>query len=369
MRIILDGNVLEQVLSGIARITMGLYRAALAERPSIDLTVVHRRDLKTMLPEGARSRQLGRVPGLPRPLPKRLWRATVLPTALRCASADVVHFPWNGQIPWLRPRALVVTTVHDVLPLVIPGYLASAADRASYLKALQRDLDRTDVLITDSHYSAGELRREFRLRSEPVVIYGAPDTAFARAGEMGAVPGSDYFVFSGGYVQRKGLDRLLDVFMALRKEGRLRSRLVLTGEPKSISSHFDAVLKEAAELGYVEQRGFVSDEELAALFRGAIAQVYPSKFEGFGLPPLEAMAAGCPVVTTRYTAIPEVCGDAALYIDPDDPRDFAQALIRLESDPALRRSLSDAGKRQAAGFSWAAAARRYLEAVDAARRP
>jgi glycosyltransferase involved in cell wall biosynthesis len=110
--------------------------------------------------------------------------------------------------------------------------------------------------------------------------------------------------------------------------------------------------------------GFVSDGELRALYERAACFVFPSVYEGFGLPPLEAMTCGCPVVAARAASIPEVCGDAAVYFDPHDPRDLAAALTRVMADPALRARLARDGRERAKRFSWRASAERVYDVLD-----
>jgi glycosyltransferase involved in cell wall biosynthesis len=110
----------------------------------------------------------------------------------------------------------------------------------------------------------------------------------------------------------------------------------------------------------VRALGRVSDPELRALYEGALCLLFPSSYEGFGLPPLEAMWCGCPVIAGPAGAVPEVCGDAALYFDPDGPRSLADAVAKLADDAALRTGLAALGRARAAEFSWEMAARRLL---------
>ena len=111
----------------------------------------------------------------------------------------------------------------------------------------------------------------------------------------------------------------------------------------------------------VHHLGYVDEQEVAALYRGAEAMIFPSLYEGFGLPPLEAMACGCPVAASKTGAVAEVCGDAALLFDPNDVDAIEAAISRISSDARLRSELSGAGIKQAANFTWERAARRHLE--------
>ena len=114
----------------------------------------------------------------------------------------------------------------------------------------------------------------------------------------------------------------------------MAARLVLAGEPHYFSADFRSMVERGRSAGWLEELGYVSDAELAALYGRALALAYPSKYEGFGLPPLEAMVLGCPVITTRGTSLPEVCGDAAVYVDPDDPASLARAVTAVAADEA-----------------------------------
>jgi glycosyltransferase involved in cell wall biosynthesis len=276
---------------------------------------------------------------------------------------DLAHFPWNGQVPPLPGHLPVVITLHDVLPLTIPGYFQSGREEAAYRASTQRDLQRADAVFTDSAFSKAEILRHFAPRVEPtVLLYGPTLPPPGRNVPLPAV--EEYFLYAGGYHPRKGLPGLLRAFLALHREGRLRSTLVLTGSRTSLSPDFDRMVGEGTRSGALRELGYVSDEELALLYANALALVYPSAFEGFGLPPLEAMSLGCPVITTQGTSLPEVCGDAVLYVSPDGGTDLAAALERIETSPELRAELSRRGRERALLFRWSRTAQTYLECVD-----
>ena len=356
MHLILDAVVFEFPPTGIAKVTAGLCSAAMTMDNALAITAIHRRPLRPTLPRSIRTHSTGRL------LPYRLWRSYAFRKAT--TAVPVALFPWNGDVPALAPGVTCVSIIHDVLPLVIPGHFATSRDEHAYRTRIQRDIDRTHLLFTDSVYSRNQIIANFRTRHEPRVLRFGPtlllrsdpslETRDARA---------PFFLYVGGYDKRKGIEQLLEVFVSLHKEKKITSRLVLTGTQKYFSESFRNLVATGREMQIVEERGYVDDETLVDLLQNAVALVYPSRFEGFGLPPLEAMSVGCPVITTRQTSLPEVCGDAVLYVDPDNRAAFGDALLALERNPSLREELRAKGLRQAETFSWNQAAETFLTAL------
>ncbi|HBF34608.1 TPA: hypothetical protein DDW35_08585 [Candidatus Sumerlaeota bacterium] len=362
MRVLVDASVLHQPSAGMAKVLTGLYRACVALEPTLDVRLLHRVPLQTAVPPGTHAVRRG---SFLRPGP---WHEWMVPLA--ALGADVVHFPANGNIPRLWKRKPVVMTLHDVLPLMIPNFFANEKLRAHYTALVQRDLDRTDLLMTDSIFSREQILRHFKTRNEPHVVYPAVDleevTRDSASSEMVIYEG--YFVYVGGYHARKGLPELLKVFSELRRENKISARLILAGSSYPISPEFDRLLAEGKLAGWVEERGYVNETELGQLYRGALALIYPSRYEGFGLPPLEAMTMECPVLTTGQTSLREVCGEAALYADPSDAA-FAESIIALEKQPILRRDLRMRGLGQSEKFTWNKSAHRYLELLHGMVKP
>ncbi len=356
MKVVLDASVLEIPCTGVAKVTLGLYRACAAREPALRVVAVHRRLLRCPLPDALSDRIPGRF------LPETVWRHTVFPFAIAREQPDVVHFPWNGHVVRRTKRTVTAMTLHDVLPLGIPRYFATEQDERRYRGHLQRDLDRTDVLFTDSQYSRAQIAAHFRLRSEPIVLLYGP-TLDGSGHRSPSVERAGYFLYVGGYDSRKGIEAMLRVLVRLRREGLLNVPLILTGQQRYYTPEFRQLVSEANACGAVQERGYVPDAALADLYRDALALVYPSRYEGFGLPPLEAMASGCPVITTRGTSLPEVCGEAAYYVDPDNEQEFARALLDLRDNEALRARLREAGLARAARFSWDHAADQFLSAL------
>ncbi|MFH0940151.1 MAG: glycosyltransferase family 1 protein [Planctomycetota bacterium] len=355
MKILFDATVFQQPFTGIAKSTLALYQACLARMPKLEFTALHQRPLTGALPSSFHAMRYGSA------LPSVIWRKTVLPVMALSQRAGIIHFPWNGNVPALFSGAKVITTIHDVLPLIIPNYFKHEQAKRHYHRRIQRDISRSRVVFTVSEFSKTEILKNFDIKTSPIVIRHAPTLSCARTSATS--DDGDYFLYVGGYDLRKGLEALLRVFLTLRHDRKLRSRLILTGSRHYFSDSFKRLVEQGTRAGVVEEKGYVSDELLGDLLSRAKGLVYPSKYEGFGLPPLEAMAAGCPVLTTRGTALPEICGDAALYVDPDNDSEFSVSLMRLESDSDLRQKLASAGRKQATRFSWDASAQIFLDEV------
>ncbi len=352
MRILVDGEVFHHTQTGIAKVTRGLYGALLRRDPLLEVAFICRNGALTSPPPG-----VSLIP-VPAGVPPRLWRRAVVPGVCLLRRPDVIHYPWNGRVGLsLTPR--VVTTIHDVLPLGIPSFFADGKQEARYRTGMSRDIARSDVIITDSEFSRTEIERHFHPAVDIVVITPATDIAGVPE-VVGESPPEGYFLYVGGYDPRKGIEELLRVVHAGHSSGKLRQRLVLTGMPGHVSAECTQLIRGGKDGGFVEERGYVDEVQLAMLYRHATALVYPSRYEGFGLPPLEAMTLGCPVLTTSWTSLREVCGDAVVYIDPAEPVSFLDSLCILEKDVEFRRDLIRRGMAQARKFSWDDSADAFL---------
>jgi glycosyltransferase involved in cell wall biosynthesis len=301
----------------------------------------------------------------------RAWRALSLSSQVTGISlrgmlpeADLVHAA-NSIVPHVGGMASVVT-VQDITFMSHPE-VHSKLSRFHLRQMVPRACRRAKLVIVPSRATAEELARRsgvdrFKIR---VVPDGYDDARFSpREGpddgaaleRYGIRP--PFLLFLGTLEPRKNLLRLLDAFALLRGQG-IPHRLVLAG---GLGWGYQPVLDRLASMGdgQVLRVGRVLDRDLAALYRKAALMVYPSLFEGFGLPVLEAMACGTPVVTSNTSSLPEVAGDAALTVAPDDVRALAEAMRRAVTDEGVARRLRAAGPVQAARFTWRETARATL---------
>jgi len=263
------------------------------------------------------------------------------------ADLDVVHYALTVPIP--RTKAPTVVTLHDIQHRDLPEFFGPA--RRSFRRIAYDRATRgaTAVVVTSEFVRARALEL---LELEPERIHVIPlaiDHTLFRPGTEEREP---FLLYPARPWPHKNHTRLFEAFAALR-ETRPRLRLVLTGGGLE---RLDP-LPEG-----VERRGVVSPSELASLYRRAACLVYPSLYEGFGMPPLEAMASGCPVAASHAGAIPEVCGDAAVFFDPTDVDAIATGILEVDE---RREELSAQGLVHAAGFTWGETARKH-EAVYAA---
>jgi glycosyltransferase involved in cell wall biosynthesis len=282
-----------------------------------------------------------------------------IPLALRRENVDLFHAPHYVLPPLTHCKSVV--TIHDVIhllfPQYLPGRLAHAYARASMWAAAKR----SDRILTVSETSKHDILRRFKVPAEKiVVIYNAIDERF------NVVPSPEqvmrvreryqldqrYVLYVGNIKPHKNLERLIDAFAQLRRTGVDDVQLLIIGDEISKFPALRRAVHRHKLHKHVRFLGFVTIETLAVLYRLASVFVFPSLYEGFGLPPIEAMASGTPVVTSNVSSLPEVVGDAALLVDPYDPASIADGMRQVLTDALLCAALSSRGRRRAEQYSW-----------------
>lgn len=290
-----------------------------------------------------------------------------LSAELRRRPVDLLHVQYTA--PPLAPCP-IVAAVHDLSF----EHLPATFKRRSWMQlrlTVRRTAQRAARLIAPSEFTRLDLIRQYRLAPESVSVVplaASPRFRPASAEEVAHVRSlfgieGDYLLAVGSIQPRKNLTRLIEAYADLRRQvGQDKlPRLVVAGKRAWLFEETLRAVEAAGLRDCVKFTGYVPESDLPALYTGALCFVYPSYFEGFGLPPLEAMRCGTPVVAGNRTSLPEVIGDAGLLVDPFDTRALSTALARLVGDETLRSALRERGRARARRFDWRETARLTLE--------
>jgi len=305
----------------------------------------------------------------------KLWFEQVaFPWTCRRRGVDLAHVPYFASP--LFPATPTVVTIHDLIPMLLPAYRGSIGVRL-YTHLVAAAARKADMVLTDSQASRRDIVRLLGIPAAQVrAIYLAVDDIYrpvldrhrlAMVRRKYGLP-ENYLLYLGGFDQRKNVPTLLKAFAQLITLHASRVHLVIAGRlPERGSDFFPDPRPIVQELG-IEERvvftGWVPEEDKPALYSGARAFVFPSLYEGFGLPPLEALACGTPVVASNRGSLPEIVGEGGLLLAPDDIEGLVEAMERLLNDEALWEDLRRKGLAHAARFSWERTAREVLAVYE-----
>ena len=362
MRVAIDARKLHDF--GIGTYTRNLLRhLARIDRDSEYVLLCHQPDLGIGAQLGPNFRTVLE------PSPNYSIREQIhVPWVLRRERPDVFHAPHYVMPPAVRCRSLV--TIHDCIHLMFPQYLPS---RAAYVYAkavMWSAARRSHRILTVSEASKRDIVRLLNVPAEKiVVVYNAIDERFRVAPSEDAIArvreryqlDHRFVLYVGNIKPHKNLVRLVEAFDELRKRGFDDLTLLIIGDEISKLPALRRAVHSHKLHKHVRFLGYLPDDTLAILYRLAAVFVFPSLYEGFGLPPLEAMACGTPVVTSNVSSLPEVTGDAAVLVDPYDAGSIADGMTKVLSDPALREKLRVKGIARAREFSWERSVSRTLE--------
>jgi glycosyltransferase involved in cell wall biosynthesis len=301
-------------------------------------------------------------------VPWRLWRAGV----------TLFHTP-HYVLPVLVPCRAIVT-IHDCIHLMFPQYLPNRLALYYARFFMWWGTWRARRVLTVSEASKRDILRFCRIPAGKVtVIHNAIDDRFRQAPPADEVDRirerfqlhEPFVLYVGNVKPHKNLERLIEAIHHLHENGYDHLKLLVIGSDISKYATLRRAIHQYNLHRYVRFLGFVPDRTLEILYRLTSVFVFPSLYEGFGLPPLEAMACGAPVVTSNTSSLPEVVGDAAVLVDPTDSRAIAEGLAHVLADPNLRADLQRRGVERARSFSWSAGARAvrhiYAEALEERR--
>lgn len=304
------------------------------------------------------------------PSPTPLVRVPIaLAFELRRRPVDVIHVQYTAPPFCSMP---IVTTIHDLAFEHFPETFTRRGKTQLRL-TVRRTARRAAHVLTVSEFSRQDIIKTYRMPPEKITVaHNGCEALFTPPPSSTAIDEAetikkkfgitgDYLLAVGSLQPRKNLIRLLRAYARLRSQYKdFQPQLVLVGRRLWL---YQEILREIRQQGFARDvivTDYIDDRDLPGLYRSALALVYPSIFEGFGLPPLEAMACGTPVITSNTSSLPEVVGDAALLIDPYSEDSILQALLKIVGDEQLRSRLSAAGIQRARQFSWQTAAKKTL---------
>lgn len=299
--------------------------------------------------------------------PRSIWfrHAMGLPWMLRRKPVDLFHVQYF--VPPLMPCPSVVT-IHDLSFVVRPDFF-TPRDRILMQRLVRKSVRRAARVITDLQHTKKDLMRVYDLAPERIeVIPLAADPRYrlldreqcrrTLAKSLGVE--GPFVLYVGTFEPRKNVATLIHGYNRFREQSGLAHRLLLVGKPKHRSERVYGAIEASRFRDDIVLAGFVPDEDLPLYYNAADVLVFPSLFEGFGLPVVEAMACGTPVITTNVSCLPEVSGDAALLVDPHEPEAFGDAMVKVLSDQNVVQQMGKRGLARAASFSWERTARETL---------
>jgi glycosyltransferase involved in cell wall biosynthesis len=370
MRIALDARtIFAPQRRGIGKSLLELYRHLPGVRPDWRVIAYHRCDgpVGAMLPEPYVRPRMIEMPG------DRFnaWDRFRLPFACRRDRVDVLHCPANHCPDWM-PIPTVVT-IHDLIPLDLPeGQPTKPAQRFDH--SVRTACRKASAITCPSGYTRGRLIDG--MNADPDRVFVTPWADFGRPDAVGLAERirifekyrvqSPFVLHFGAAEPRKNTRRVIEAWAGLRKQIKSRARLLVVGLDAGAQAELSLCTARLGIESSVALHGFADETDIPALMRMADVLAYPSLSEGFGLPILEAFSAGTAVITSDRTSLPEVAGDAALIVDPQDFNTITKAMNKLLTDPVCRRELVRRGLIQLKQFTWHKAAEAFARAVEAA---
>jgi glycosyltransferase involved in cell wall biosynthesis len=370
--VVIDYTPAVRQQAGIGRLIRGQVAALIAARPPFDLRLL------VVGRVTAEERQLAPLPLHTTPLAERnmvrLWHRLNSPLPpvewFTGGPLDLLHATDFVLPPSQARRKLL--TVHDLAFLFYPD--AAMPSLHHYLNVVvPRSVRRADAIIADSAHTAGDLHAQWGVpRARITVVQGAVDhgrfqpvtdpAALAGVRLRYGLGGQPYILALSRLEPRKNFVRLIEAYAEARQAAKLPHTLVIGGRKGWL---YDTIFAKVQELGLGDQvlfPGFIADEDLPALYSGAAIFAYPSLYEGFGLPILEAQACGAPVLTADNSCLPEAAGAGAVYVKAEDVESIAAGIVRLATDTQLAAQIVAAGRQNAAQFTWERSAAQLLAA-------
>lgn len=358
---------LDRPLTGIGRYTLELLKEF--ERQGADVTLLVAGGLGDAATTSLEIHQLQ----LSRLAPALLsFGSLQIAHEARQQKFDIIHDPTGLTVfAFGTGKIHQVVTVHDVIPWSFPNY-SSRFDTIIYRYWLPYRLPKADHVVTVSEFSKSEILKYLNISDEKIsVVYNgvSPSLQPLEASDVSRYlteklnVNYPYLLFIGNLTERKNIATLLKAFAMIKSEYPTH-RVVIVGPSTFRSTNIENLVQELGISERVILLGPVPDEAILYLYNGADAFLFPSLYEGFGLPPLESMACGTPAIVSDQSSLPEVVGDAAMLVSPTDSASMADAIYSLLNDASFRQQMIDKGRNRAAQFTWATAAKQIIKIYE-----
>jgi glycosyltransferase involved in cell wall biosynthesis len=304
----------------------------------------------------------------------RFFEEDFIPVNLKSKAIDIYHVPQNGiGLPNIK-NCISITTIHDLIPYIMPetvgkGYLKR------FISQMPEIVQNSDMIITVSEFSKKDIMRIFDVPEDRIkVTHLASDSIFKPIDKTEAKRflaenygiNDDFILYLGGFSPRKNVKSILLAFSRIYKNLSKDYKVVIIGPSKDEHAFLIKFCESLNISEKVHFTGYVPNEHLPWFYNGSSVFVYPSLYEGFGLPPLEAMSCRVPVITSNVSSIPEVVGDAAVLINPFDTEEFKDALEKVLENSELSQSLAEKGYARSKEFAWDITAAKTLNVYEEA---
>lgn len=292
-----------------------------------------------------------------------LYEQVFLPRAICKSGIDIYHAPANSAVPYFCKTPIVVT-IHDVIPIIGKGveFFGDSMKGLFYLSYMKHSIRnsarRSKIIITDSNASKNDIISYLHAPENKIrVVYSGIDVPSFNVYPISEIKqkygiNKKYFIYAGGFAKRKNIERILLAYKKVR--GKYNMQLVLMGDKSNpyfphVRRFFDKLAFEKNEVIFP---GYLPDDEFHSLIKNSEALIYPSLYEGFGVPPLEAMECGCPVIISNIPPLKETCKGAAIFVNPLNVCDIASAMENILNNLELKNELIKKGKKRSDFFSW-----------------